>query len=81
MKSYYVKKQKVHKSKYEVPSTGYSAHITSPVYENPNILEYSRHTLNFSGNYCDSCNQLLSIFNKVVINRCLHTTTEIKIKK
>ena len=54
--------------------------FTSPAHGNLNILECSRHILNFSDNYCDSCNQLLSIVKTCVINQCFHMTPEIKIK-
>ena len=38
------------------------------------------HVSNFIGSYCDSCNLILSIVNRGVINQCFHVTVEIKIK-
>ena len=54
---------------FEVSSTGYSAHLRFPAHGNQNNPEYSSHSSNSSVRYCDSCNQLLNIVNKVVISQ------------
>lgn len=50
---------------FKVLSTDFNAGLSSLAHRISNILEYSRHVSDFSGSYCDLCNQLLAAVSGV----------------